>query len=185
VVNNALGGGMSSRLFQEIREKRGLAYSVYSYHAMFAETGAFCVYAGTTPARAREVMELVNRELDDVAENGVSAEELERAKGHMRGALVLSMEDTGGRMTRLGKSEIAHGEILSMDEIIERIESVTPEDAREVAADVLSRPRSVAVIGPFEQGAFDEFAGVGRGATRRAAALTGLPRKTGSQGGAR
>ena len=185
VVNNALGGGMSSRLFQEIREKRGLAYSVYSYHAMFAETGAFCVYAGTTPARAREVMELVNRELDDVAENGVSAEELERAKGHMRGALVLSMEDSGGRMTRLGKSEIGHGEILSMDEIIERIESVTPEDAREVAEDVLSRPRSVAVIGPFEHGAFDEFAGAGRGATRTAAALTGLPGKAGSQGGAR
>jgi predicted Zn-dependent peptidase len=166
VVNNALGGGMSSRLFQEIREKRGLAYSVYSYHAMYAETGAFCVYAGTTPARAREVMELVNRELDDVAENGVTSEELERAKGHMKGALVLSMEDTGGRMTRLGKSEIGHGEILSMDEIIERIEAVTRDDAREIAAEVLSSPRSVAVIGPFEQGAFDEFAGAGRTAAR-------------------
>jgi predicted Zn-dependent peptidase len=161
VVNNALGGGMSSRLFQEIREKRGLVYSVYSYHAMYAETGAFCVYAGTTPARAREVMELVTRELDELAENGMTSEELERAKGHMRGALVLTMEDSGGRMTRLGKSEIGHGEILSMDEIIERIEAVTREDAQEIARDILLRPRSVAVIGPFDQGAFDEFAGAG------------------------
>ncbi len=166
VVNNALGGGMSSRLFQEIREKRGLAYSVYSYHAMYAETGAFCVYAGTTPARAREVMELVNRELDDVAENGVTGEELERAKGHMKGARVLSMEDTGGRMTRLGKSELGHGEILSMDEIIERVDAVTREDAKEIAAEVLLRRRSVAVIGPFEEGAFDEFAGAGKTAAR-------------------
>jgi predicted Zn-dependent peptidase len=162
VVNNALGGGMSSRLFQEIREKRGLAYSVYSYHAMYAETGAFCVYAGTTPARAREVMAIVNRELDELAQNGMSPEELERAKGHMRGALVLSMEDTGGRMTRLGKSEIGHGEILSMDEIIERIESVTREDAQEIAGHVLSLPRSLAVIGPFDQDAFDDFAGPGK-----------------------
>jgi predicted Zn-dependent peptidase len=162
VVNNALGGGMSSRLFQEIREKRGLAYSVYSYHAMYAETGAFCVYAGTTPARAREVIELVNGELDGVAENGLTPEELERAKGHMKGSLVLSMEDTGGRMTRLGKSEIGQGEILSIDEIIERIDSVTRDDARDIAADVLSRPRSLAVIGPFDQGAFDEFAGAGK-----------------------
>jgi predicted Zn-dependent peptidase len=182
VVNNALGGGMSSRLFQEIREKRGLAYSVYSYHAMYAETGAFCVYAGTTPARARDVMELVNREVDDVAENGVTAEELERAKGHMKGALVLSMEDTGGRMTRIGKSELGHGEILSIDEIIERIDSVTQEAAREIAADVLSRPRSVAVIGPFDKGAFDEFAGAGRTAARSAGGPSGV---TGSTRGRR
>jgi predicted Zn-dependent peptidase len=170
---------MSSRLFQEIREKRGLAYSVYSYHAMYAETGAFCVYAGTTPARARQVMELVNLELDEVAENGLTPAELERAKGHMKGALVLSMEDTGGRMTRLGKSEIGHGEILSIDEIIERIDGVTPDDAGEIAAEVLSRPRSIAVIGPFDQGAFDEFAGAGRTAARAA-----IPTATGNGGGA-
>jgi predicted Zn-dependent peptidase len=166
VVNNALGGGMSSRLFQEIREKRGLAYAVYSYHAMYTETGAFCVYAGTTPSRAREVMELVNGELDSVAEQGITQEELDRAKGHMKGALVLSLEDTGGRMTRLGKSEIGHGEILSMEELIDRIDSVTVQDALEVATDVLSRPRSLAVVGPFEHGAFDDFAGAGRAVAR-------------------
>jgi predicted Zn-dependent peptidase len=176
VVNNALGGGMSSRLFQEIREKRGLAYAVYSYHAMYTEAGVFCVYAGTTPSRAREVMELVNHELDDVAEHGITPEELDRAKGHMKGSLVLSLEDTGGRMTRLGKSEIGHGEILSLEELIDRIDSVTPRDAQEVAGDVLSRPRSLAVIGPFEHGAFDDFAGAGRAAAR-------APARVGEGGG--
>src|SRR5207249_2951332 len=101
VVNSALGGGMSSRLFQEIREKRGLAYSVYSYHSMFAETGLFAVYAGTTPSRAKEVLELARRELADVAEHGVTQEEFDRAKGHMKGSLVLSLEDTSGRMSRI------------------------------------------------------------------------------------
>jgi predicted Zn-dependent peptidase len=154
VANQALGGGMSSRLFQEVREKRGLAYSVYSYHGMFAETGLFSVYAGTTPARAEEVLQIVRREIDDVGSGGLTEEEFVRAKGHMKGAFVLSLEDTSGRMSRLGKSEIAHGEILSVDETLERIDAVTLDDARRVAARVLARPMTLAVIGPFETGAF-------------------------------
>ena len=154
VVNSALGGGMSSRLFQEIREKRGLAYSVYSYHSMFAETGLFAVYAGTTPSRAKEVLALARRELADVAEHGVTQEEFDRAKGHMKGSLVLSLEDTSGRMSRIGRSEISHGEILSVDEVLERIEAVTMDDAAAIAADVLGREMALSVIGPFRRGAF-------------------------------
>jgi predicted Zn-dependent peptidase len=150
---------MSSRLFQEIREKRGLAYSVFSYHTMYAETGMFCVYAGTTPSRANEVLSIVSAELEDVAGKGLTSDELERAKSHMKGSLALSQEDTGGRMTRLGKSEIGHGEILSIDEVMERIDAVTSEDAREVAETVLTRPRAVTVIGPFRKGQFESYAG--------------------------
>jgi predicted Zn-dependent peptidase len=154
VVNNAIGGGMSSRLFQEIREKRGLAYSVYSYHAMYAETGLFAVYAGTAPSRADEVLSLIRLELADVAERGLSQDEFERAKGHLKGSLVLSLEDTGGRMNRLGKSEIGHGEILTVDQVIDRIESVTMEGAFRAAARVLSQPVSLTVMGPFDEHAF-------------------------------
>jgi len=145
-----------------VREKRGLVYSVYAYHSMFTETGTFSVYAGTTPAKAEEVLELVRRELAEVAEKGLAPDELDRAKSHMKGSLALSLEDSGGRMSRLGKSEIGHGEILSMDEVIERIDSVTADDARAVAEDVLTQPKALAVIGPFEEGAFDSFAGNGR-----------------------
>jgi predicted Zn-dependent peptidase len=152
VANNALGGGMSSRLFQEVREKRGLAYSVYSYHSMYAEAGLFCTYAGTTPARAQEVIDLIRRELRDFAEHGLTPEEFERAKGHMKGALVLSQEDPGGRMSRLGKSEIGHGEILTLTQTLRRIDAVTPGDVRRVAERVLSQPMSLTVLGPFAKG---------------------------------
>ncbi|MEA2521080.1 MAG: hypothetical protein QOI81_726, partial [Actinomycetota bacterium] len=114
IVNTALGGGMSSRLFQEIREKRGLAYSTYSYHGQFAEAGIFSAYAGTTPSRAREVVGLLQRELAALASDGLGMGEFERAKSHVKGSIVLSLEDPGSRMNRLGKSEIAQGEILTL-----------------------------------------------------------------------
>jgi predicted Zn-dependent peptidase len=159
VVNDAVGGGMSSRLFQEIREKRGLVYSVYAYHSMFAKTGAFVVYAGTTPSKAEDVLKIVRDQLQDVAENGLTDEEVERSKSHIKGAMVLSLEDTSSRMSRLGKSEIAHGEVITLDEVLEKLEAVTADECREVARDLLSRPRSVTVIGPFDEDAFDEFGG--------------------------
>jgi predicted Zn-dependent peptidase len=149
VVNTAVGGGMSSRLFQEVREKRGLAYSVYSYHAMYAEAGLFCTYVGTTPGRAKEVLTIVKGELANVADKGLSPDEFERAKGHMKGSLVLSLEDPGGRMSRLGKSEIGHGETLTVNQLLARIEAVTPDDARRAADRVLSQPMTVTVLGPF------------------------------------
>jgi predicted Zn-dependent peptidase len=159
VVNSALGGGMSSRLFQEVREKRGLAYAVYSYHSMFAETGIFAAYAGTTPSRAHEVVSIARGQIEEIAANGLTSEELERAKGHMKGSLVLSLEDTSGRMSRIGRSEISHGEILTVDQILERIEAVDAEASRAVAAQVFGRPMAMAVIGPFGQDEFRDGAG--------------------------
>ena len=171
VVNAVLGGGMSSRLFQEIREKRGLAYTVYSYHSMFAETGLFSVYAGTTPGRAREVLSIVRDQIHDLMSGGLTDEELERAKGHLRGSMVLSLEDTSGRMSRLGKSEISHGEILSVDEVLRRIDVVTREDAERAARDVFGRPMALAVIGPFEEGDFEAWASGGDAADAAPAAV--------------
>jgi len=150
VLNGALGGGMSSRLFQEVREKRGLAYSVYSYAAQFADTGLFGVYAGCQPARVDEVLALCREQLATVAADGITAEELERGKGQARGGLVLALEDTGSRMSRLGKSELSYYELLSVEEILGRIQAVTLDDVRAVAGDVLTGPLALAVIGPFD-----------------------------------
>jgi predicted Zn-dependent peptidase len=155
IVNGALGTGMSSRLFQEIREKRGLVYSVYSYHSQYTEAGVFSTYAGTTPARAREVIELLRRELEDVAAGGLTREEFDRAKGHVKGSMVLSLEDPGSRMSRIGKSEIAHGEILTVTEALRRVEAVTLDDARRVAHRVLSQPMTLTVVGPFAKRDFE------------------------------
>jgi predicted Zn-dependent peptidase len=155
ILNGALGTGMSSRLFQEIREKRGLVYSVYSYHSQYTEAGVFSCYAGTTPARAREVIDLLRKELEDVAGGGLTPEEFERAKGHVKGSMVLSLEDPGGRMSRIGKSEIAHGEILTVNEALRRVEAVTLDEARRVAERVLSQPMTLTVLGPFAKRDFD------------------------------
>ncbi|HEX6130259.1 MAG TPA: pitrilysin family protein [Actinomycetota bacterium] len=156
IVNTAIGGGMSSRLFQEVRERRGLAYSVYSYHSQYTEAGAFTAYAGTTPARAEDVVDLMRAQLADVRDGGLADDEFERAKGHVKGSTVLSLEDPGGRMSRLGKSEIAHGEILTVNEVLRRIDRVTLEDARRVADRVLSQPMTLTVLGPFRASAFRE-----------------------------
>ncbi len=156
VVNTALGGGMSSRLFQEVREKRGLAYTVYSYHAQYTEAGLFSAYAGTTPSRAQDVVSLLRRELELVRDGGLTDDEFERARGHVKGSMVLSLEDPGGRMSRLGKSEIAHGEILSVNQALRRIDQVSLGDAHRVAERVLSQPMTLTVLGPFSAGAFRE-----------------------------
>jgi predicted Zn-dependent peptidase len=149
VLSGALGGGMSSRLFQSVREERGLAYSVYSYTDAHADTGLFGVYAGCSPSKVGEVLDLVRTELAAVAERGVTDEEVRRAQGGLRGAMVLGLEDSGARMSRLGKSELVHEEVLSPEQVLERISAVTPDDVREVARDVLTRPRSLAVLGPY------------------------------------
>jgi predicted Zn-dependent peptidase len=154
VLNGALGGGMSSRLFQEVREKRGLAYSVYSYASHHAETGMFGVYAGCQPAKAAEVLDICRGQLDLVARGGITAEELSRGKGQLAGALVLGLEDTGSRMSRLGKAELVYGELLTVDEVLARIDAVTLDQVRDVAATVLSAEQTLAVIGPFGDDAF-------------------------------
>jgi predicted Zn-dependent peptidase len=116
---------------------------------MYAEAGLFGAYAGTTPARAKEVLSIMRGEIEDVAEKGLQDDEFERAKGHVKGSLVLSLEDPGGRMSRLGRSEIGHGETLTMNQLISRIGAVTPDDARHAAERVLSQPMTVTVLGPF------------------------------------
>lgn len=156
VLNNGLGGGMSSRLFQEVREKRGLAYSVYSYASSHHDTGMFGIYAGCSPARVDEVLELCREELAAVAEKGLTDEEITRAQGQLRGSLVLGLEDTGSMMSRIGKAELVHGEVLSVEELLRRIAAVTPDDVRAVADDVLRRPLSLGIIGPFPDRDFAE-----------------------------
>ncbi|HZN18938.1 MAG TPA: pitrilysin family protein [Micromonosporaceae bacterium] len=154
VLNNVLGGGMSSRLFQEIREKRGLAYSIYSYTSQYSDTGLFSIYAGCAPGKVEEVLELIRTELAEVAAHGLTDAEVARGKGMLKGAFVLGLEDTGSRMTRLGKGELLYGELLTVDEMLARADAVTPDQIREVARDLLVRPRSLAVIGPFEDADF-------------------------------
>ncbi|HYY78108.1 MAG TPA: pitrilysin family protein [Actinomycetes bacterium] len=158
VLNLAFGGGVSSRLFQEVRERRGLVYSIYSYAAQYSETGSFSVYAGAAPRRIHEVLAIVRDELDRVVADGLTEQELERGKGHLKGSLVLGMEDTSGRMSRLGKSELTAGEILSLDEVVRRVDAVSDADVRELAKEVLGTgPRALAVIGPFDQNGFEKY----------------------------
>lgn len=146
VLNAAVGGGLSSRLFQEIREQRGLAYSVYSGVDTFADTGAFSVYAGCQPENLGEVAALVREVLTDVADNGVTEAECARAKGSLRGALVLGLEDTGARMNRIGRSELSYGTHWSVTETLERISSVSAAEVRAVAAELLHRPDRKSVV---------------------------------------
>src|SRR3954447_26698013 len=149
VLNGALGGGMSSRLFQEVREKRGLAYSVYSYTNQHADSGEYGVYAGCQPKRVDDVVAICREQLGLAADKGITDEELARGKGQLRGSLVLGLEDTGSRMSRLGKGELVHGDLMRVDEILAAIDAVTLDDVRAVASDVLTGPMTLAAIGPF------------------------------------
>ena len=139
VLNAALGGGMSSRLFQEVREKRGLAYSVYSFTSQHAETGMWGVYVGCLPAKAVSA--------------GLTDAELERGKGQLRGSIVLGLEDPSSRMSRLGKAELVYPRLEPVEEILASIEAVTHDDVRRVAAEILDLPKALAVVGPFDDDA--------------------------------
>ncbi|MFD7610647.1 M16 family metallopeptidase [Streptomyces sp. NPDC059828] len=150
VLNTALGGGMSSRLFQEVREKRGLAYSVYSYTSGFADCGLFGVYAGCRPSQVHDVLKICRDELDRVAAEGLSDDEITRAIGQLSGSTVLGLEDTGALMNRIGKSELCWGTQMSVDDMLANIAAVTPDDVRAVARDLLGQRPSLAVIGPLK-----------------------------------
>jgi predicted Zn-dependent peptidase len=155
VLSAALGGGMSSRLFQRIREERGLAYSVYSFAHGYRDIGQFGVYAGCQPGKVDEVLGLVRAELDDVASGGLRAAEVERGKGQMRGSIVLGLEDSGSRMTRIGKAELCYGDILGVDELLAAVDAVTHEDVVSLASELLTQPRCLTVVGPFGEHDFD------------------------------
>jgi predicted Zn-dependent peptidase len=153
VLNAALGGGMSSRLFQEVREKRGLAYSVYSFSSQHAECGQWGVYVGCLPAKADEVLAICQEEIAKLIDHGLTDEELDRGKGQLRGSIVLGLEDPSSRMTRLGKSELVYPRLEPVDEILAAIEAVSHDQVRDVAAAVLSQPKALAVVGPFDDDA--------------------------------
>ncbi len=150
MLNAALGGGMSSRLFQEVREKRGLAYSVYSYNTQYSGAGVMGVYAGCLPGKVEQVIDLCRTQLALVAQTGITAEELHRGQGQLKGSYVLGLEDTGSRMVRIGKSELVYGELQSLDDALGRIDAVTLDEVRDVAAELLAGPPSLSIIGPFD-----------------------------------
>jgi len=155
VLNSILGGGMSSRLFQEIREKRGLAYSVYSFSPSYSDNGLFGLYAGCSPAKAAQVSELLLGEFRRLADGGVTAEEMRRAVGQLSGASALALEDSDTRMSRLGRAEITLGEFADLDESLRRLNLVTADDVRELASELVSRPISVAAVGTIDEDAFN------------------------------
>jgi predicted Zn-dependent peptidase len=150
-LNHVLGGGLSSRLFQTIREERGLAYSVYSYRTAFTDAGALAVYAGTAPRHAGEVLDLINAELDRVAADGVTDAEVDTARAHLLGSTALSLEDSAARMGRIGRSLLVHDEVWTNAEVEAHMAGVTPDDVQRVIGRVLvDAPRIVAAIGPFD-----------------------------------
>ena len=149
VLASAIGGGMASRLFQEIREKRGLAYTTYAYPQQFAGTGTLAFYAGCRTEKAEEVIKLMRDISESVAQHGLTDEEISRAKGAVTGGLILGQEDTGSRMSRIGKSELVYGEIMSFDDILSKVRSVTPEQVHQLARDLFSAPATLALVGPF------------------------------------
>ena len=157
VLNSVFGGGMSSRLFQEIREKRGLAYSVYSFSPSYSDAGLFGIYAGCSPTKAPKVLELMLDEFARLATSDVTDEELRRAVGQLSGASALALEDSDTRMSRLGRSELTLGEFVDLDESLRRLAMVTTAGIRELAQELVSRPLSIAAVGTVNSA---DFAGL-------------------------
>lgn len=153
IVNTILGGGISSRLFQEIREQRGLVYSVYSYHTSYHDTGLFCIYAGLSKHNIEEVLELIFKQVKDIQTKGLRNGELVRAKEQLKGNLYLSLENVSTRMSRLGKSQIYLGKIVTPEEVVSKVNAVTEDQVQELATEMLKPENfSLATIGPWQDG---------------------------------
>jgi len=151
VIDSILGGGMSSRLFQEIREKRGLAYAIGSYSASYREAGMFAVYGGTSMANFEESLALVRQEIQDIVKNSATEAEIERSKNQIRGSLVLGQESMSNRMTRMAKSEIYFGRIIPLQEIVDAVMAVNKDAVSRVASDLFSKTElAMTAIGPFK-----------------------------------
>lgn len=150
LLASALGGGMSSRLFQEVREKRGLAYSVYAYSQGFSDVGVFGTYAGTTTKNAQQVFDLLVEQMRLAAKDGLTPEELELVRGQHIGRLALSSEHTSWKMNRLGSAEIRHGEFFDYEESITKIQAVTLDQVNELANVILSKPIAIAAVGNLD-----------------------------------
>jgi predicted Zn-dependent peptidase len=149
VLHAALGGGLSSRLFQEVRESRGLAYSVYSSVDMFSDSGALSVYAACLPERFAEVMRVTSQVLESVARDGITDAECRIAKGSLRGGIVLGLEDSSSRMSRIGRSELNYGKHRSIEHTLRRIDEVTVDEVNAVASRLLTKRYGAAVLGPY------------------------------------
>jgi predicted Zn-dependent peptidase len=157
VLNTVLGGGMSSRLFQEIRERRGLAYSVYSFNQGYSDAATFGLYAGCSPAKAKEVTELMIAELEKVAESGITKDELALAKGNISGSLALKFETNQARMSRLASAEIVAGEFMDLDETIARFDGVALPEVQSLAKHLIGLPRSIVAVGDVTEDMFEGF----------------------------
>ncbi len=168
VLNVVLGGGLSSRLFQKVREARGLAYSIWSERNGFFDTGCTTVSVGTAPEHVDEVLRIVAGEIEDLAENGITSRELAVAKGNLRSETLLSCEDSGARMSRLGASVLLYDRAWTIDEVLARVDAVDADAVRDVAHALATAPRSLAAVGPFDADAFDGAA-LGLGLAGRAA----------------
>ena len=157
ILNHVMGTGMSSRLFREVREERGLAYAIYSFRLAYTDTGGWGVYVGTTPSQTETAMSLIIEELDKVMREGITEDELVRAKGSMRGGLALSLEDANSRMVRLGRDELSGLPHLSVDERLERLDRVSLADVQKVAQDLYSAERVIGAVGPFSASDLDRY----------------------------
>jgi predicted Zn-dependent peptidase len=151
VANHVLGGGMSSRLFHEVREKRGLVYGIWSSPSSYSDTGLMSIGTGTAPSRADEVLGLIDVEVRRLVEDGVTDEELAVAKGSLAGSMVLGLEDPGSRLGRIASSQTVLGEVIPVAEQLRRIEAVTLDDVERVVRRVFTGPRSLSAVGPFDE----------------------------------
>jgi predicted Zn-dependent peptidase len=156
VLNHVLGGGLSSRLFQKIREERGLAYSVWSERAAYQDAGSLAVVVGTAPDHVDEVLRIVTGELELLAEHGITDRELAVAKGNLRAEMLLSGEDSGARMGRIGAAMLLHGEVHSIDDVLARVEAVGRDEVLARAQELVEAPRTLSAVGPFDEDAFDD-----------------------------
>jgi predicted Zn-dependent peptidase len=157
ILNTVLGGGMSSRLFQEIREKRGLAYSVYSFNQGYSDASTFGLYAGCSPAKAEQVTRLMLEEFEKIAQSGITTDELELAIGNISGGLALKFESSQARMSRLIGSEMTTGEFFDLDETIERFASVTAAEVQSLVQDLIKNERTIVAVGDVEEKTFEPF----------------------------
>ncbi len=151
VIDQLLGGGLSSRLFQEVREKRGLAYSIYTYRSLFTDAGIFVISAGTAPAKVGDTLDIIGTELARLANDGVTERELDIAKRHLVGAFHLGLEDTGARMASIASSQLTLGTVDDVDTVAGRIRGVSRADVERVARDLTTAPRAVAVVGSIPE----------------------------------
>jgi predicted Zn-dependent peptidase len=149
VIDTVLGGGMSSRLFQEVREERGLAYEVSSFQQSYRAAGLFGVSAGTSPERVQECVDVIVDEIDRFVDGGVTAEEVARAREQLKGNMTLALESTSSRMSRLARNAIVHGRQISAEEVEARFDAVEAADVNALARELFAGERGLCVLGPL------------------------------------